>query len=155
MNIELEFCENLTSLAYSSNKVTFALYPICIESVSPKGDLKKGAISFISTDKQHDHQQVGKFEQRMFEIIRSQLGRQVNHWTCMSDGCGAQFKSRHCVADLMKTCRTYDLKPAAFHYFASHEGKTEAIQLVPLSKVCYDEVCSKIMKLKYAVQILS
>ena len=91
--------------------------------ISLQGDLKKGAISFISTDKQHGHQQVGKFEQCIVEIIRSQLGRQVNDWTRMSDGCGAQFKSRICVADLMKACKTYDLKQPAFHYFASHEGK--------------------------------
>ena len=41
----------------------------------------------------------------------------------MTDGCAVQFKSRHCVADLMNVCRIYDLEQAAFHYFASHEGK--------------------------------
>ena len=68
MNIEIEFSENPTSLAYSSNKLTFALYPVCVEFVSDNGELRKVAISFI-TDKQHDHQQVSKFESRVLEIV--------------------------------------------------------------------------------------
>ena len=123
MNITLEYCENPTPLAYSTNKVSFALYPICVEFVSTDNELRKGAIAFLSADTQHDHQQVGKFEQRMFEIIREQLGRPINYWARMSDGCFGQFKSRHCVADLMHASKTYNLKQVGFHYFASHEGK--------------------------------
>ena len=59
----------------------------------------------------------------MFEIIREKLGRPIHYWARMSDGCSGQFKSRHCVADLMQASSTYDLKQVKFHYFASHEGK--------------------------------
>ena len=61
MNIEVEFKENQTSLAYSANKLTFAMYPVCVEYVAD-GVVKKGAITFISGDKKHDHEQVQQFE---------------------------------------------------------------------------------------------
>ena len=41
----------------------------------------------------------------------------------MSDGCSGQFKSRHCVADLMNSCSKFELTQVGFHYYASHEGK--------------------------------
>ena len=34
---------------YSSNKVTVALYPICVEYMGEDGSLQKGAISFLTT----------------------------------------------------------------------------------------------------------
>ena len=45
MHITLEYFQNPTS-----NKVTSALHPICLEYLSPKGKLRKGVISFPSTD---------------------------------------------------------------------------------------------------------
>ena len=47
----------------------------------------------------------------------------ICHWACISDGCSGQFKSRHCVADLMNSCSKFELTQVAFHYYASHEGK--------------------------------
>ena len=41
----------------------------------------------------------------------------------MSDRCSGQFKSRHCVADLMNSCSKFELPQFGFHYYASHEGK--------------------------------
>ena len=122
MNIEVEFTENPTSLAYSTNKLTFALYPVCIEFIQD-GEIKKGAVSFISKDRNHDHQQVQKFEIRLFEIIREQLGREIRNWGRFSDGCASQFKSCYCVADLFNDLKILDLDQASFHLFESHEGK--------------------------------
>ena len=53
MNMEVVYRENPTSLAYSSNKTTVALYPICIEYKTSEGKISKGAITFISDDKEH------------------------------------------------------------------------------------------------------
>ena len=52
INIEVEFTENPTSLAYSTNKLLYALYLICVEYLEG-GIVKKSAVSFISSDKKH------------------------------------------------------------------------------------------------------
>ena len=91
MNMEVMHGENQTSLAYSANKLTVAMYPICIEFKAADGTFTKGAITFLSEDKEHSHQQIQQFEHRMFELIREKLHRPVNHWNRYSDGCGAQL----------------------------------------------------------------
>ena len=78
-NMEVEYNENPTSMAYSSNKTSVALFPICVE-YTVDGMLKKGGIVFISDDKKHDMQQVHAFEKRMFEIIRQNVPHPINHW---------------------------------------------------------------------------
>ena len=54
MNFKIEFTENPTSLAFSTNKLSYELYLICDEHLED-GIIKKGAVSFISSDKKHDH----------------------------------------------------------------------------------------------------
>ena len=71
MNIELQYCENPTLLAYSTNELTLASHPICIDFIDEDGNLKKGATCFLATNEKHYYHQVGVFETRMFEIIRS------------------------------------------------------------------------------------
>ena len=66
MNLEAIYSENPTSMAYSGNKVTVALYPICVEYIGEDGILQKGAISILTDDKIHYHQQIRDFELRMF-----------------------------------------------------------------------------------------
>lgn len=66
MNLEAIYSKNTTSMAYSSNKVTVALYPICIEYIREDGSLQKGAISFLTDDKIQDHQQICDLEVCMF-----------------------------------------------------------------------------------------
>lgn len=56
-NIDVVYIEKIASMAYSSNKLTLAVYPICVE-YQTDDDLKKGAICFISDDNIHDIQQV-------------------------------------------------------------------------------------------------
>ena len=80
MNLEAIYSENPTSMAYSSNKVTFALYPICAEYIVENGSLKKGTISFLTDDKIYDHQQIRDYEVPMFEIIHEKLGRPITSW---------------------------------------------------------------------------
>ena len=76
MNLEAIYSENPTSMAYSSNKVTVAIYPICVEYIGEDGSLQKGAISFLTDDKIHDHQQIRDFEVHMFQ----RKVRKTNHF---------------------------------------------------------------------------
>ena len=79
MYMELMYSENPTSLAYSVNKLTVAMYPICIEFKAGDGTIAKGAITFLSEDKEHSHPQIQQFEHMMLEImleiIREKLHR--------------------------------------------------------------------------------
>ena len=93
INIQAEFTENSTSLAYSTYKFSYALYPIFVEYLED-GIVKKSDV-IISSDKKYDHEQIQKFEQHLFEIISEKI-----HPGICSDSWPAQFKSRHCVADL-------------------------------------------------------
>ena len=51
MNMEVMYSENPTSSAYSANKLTVAMYPICIEFKAADGTITKGAIKFLSEDR--------------------------------------------------------------------------------------------------------
>ena len=55
MNMEVMYGENLTSLAYSANKLTVVMYAICIEFKAADRAIAKGAITFLSADKEHSH----------------------------------------------------------------------------------------------------
>ena len=110
MNMEVMFGKDPTSLAYSANKLTVPMYPICIEFKAADGAIAKGAIIFLSEDKEHFHQQIQQFEPRMVEIVRVKLHRPLNHWICYSDGCGAQFKSGSVVADILRATENYKVK---------------------------------------------
>ena len=123
MNMEVMYSENPTSLAYSANKLTVAMCPICIEFKAADGTIAKGAITFLSEDKEHSHQQIQQFEHRMFEIVCEKLHRPLNHWIRYSDGCGAQFKSGYVVADMLRATENYQVKSVSFNYFEFHEGK--------------------------------
>ena len=46
MNLEAVYSENPTSMAYAGNKVTVALYPICVEYISDNGEHKKQPYHF-------------------------------------------------------------------------------------------------------------
>ena len=125
MNIEVEFTENPTSLVYSTNKLSYALYSTCVE-YQEDGIVKKSAVSFISSDKKYDQEQIQKFEQRLFEIRCEKVHPGIKKWACFSDNCSAQFKSWHCVADLFNNIGLLKLLQASFHYFESHEGKNSS-----------------------------
>ena len=99
-NLEVVYAKQPTSMAYSTNKLAVAVYPICLEFLDNQGVLKKGAIVFVSGDKHHDYQQVCAFEKRMFELAQIKCPNQIEHWIRFSDVCAAQFRSRKVNAKL-------------------------------------------------------
>ena len=133
MNVSPDLVEQPTSTAYSSNKVDFALYPVCIEYVE-NGELKKGAVVFLRSDKKRDHQQVQHFEERLLQIVREKIRPGIVNWFRFSDGCDGQFKSRFCVADLFNDIDKFNLKQAGFHFFESHEGKSSSDSIGAMPK---------------------
>ena len=137
MNMEVVYQENPTSLAYSSNKLSVAMYPICVEYKDSDGNIKKGAITFIIEDKDHSHQQVVQFEKRMFEIVREKLNQPIKNWIRFSDGCGAQFKSGYAVADLFNAKETFKLENAWFNFFESNEGKNTSDSIGSIVKCAF------------------
>ena len=72
------------------------MYPSCIKFKAADGALAKGAITFLSQDKEHFHQQIQQFEHKMFEIVCDKLHCSSNHWSRYSDGCEAKIKSGCC-----------------------------------------------------------
>ena len=113
-------------MAYNSNKLSVAVYPICVEylaEINGQEQIQKGAIVFISSDKKHDYQQVHQFEKRMFQIIRRKCPGAVQNWVRFSDGCASQFRSRKVNADLLKSQKDFDLNQVSFQYFEANEGK--------------------------------
>ena len=121
-NLEIEYNEMPTSMAFTSNKTTVALYPIVVE-YNINGVVLKGAIIFLSDDKIHDMQQVSAFEERMFEIMRDKIPHQIVNWQRWTDGAGHEFRSRFCNGEVVKLKEKLNLKRCSFEYFEAHEGK--------------------------------
>ena len=71
----------------------------------------------------------------------------------MSDGCSGQFKSRHSVADLMKSCTKFELTQVGFHYYASHEGKNTSDTIGLIVKSALKCGMFKYSKSKFAVMM--
>ena len=137
MHMEVVYQENPTSLAYSPNKLSVAMYLGCVEYKDSDGNIKKGAITFLSEDKEHSHQQVAAFEKRMFEIIREKISHPIRNWIRFSDGCGAQFKSGYAVADLFRTKESFNLENVCFNFFESHEGKNTSDSIGSIVKCAF------------------
>ena len=137
MNIEVSYRENPTSLAYSTNKKTVALYPICVEFLNEHGQLCKGAIAFLSEDKKHDHQQVEMFEIRAFQIIREYLKRPIKHWKRFSDGCAGQFRSRFVAARMHHMKEELSLSNLSYDLFEAHEGKNTSDTIGSIVKCAF------------------
>ena len=125
MHIEVKFTENPNLLAYSTNKLLYALYPICVEYLED-GIMKKSAVTFISSDKKHDHEQIQKFHQCLFETISENVYPGIKNWACFSNDCSAQFKSQHCLVDLFNNIGLLKLMQASFHNFELHKGKNSS-----------------------------
>ena len=135
-NFEDFHMENPTSTAYSTNKITLALYPICIE-YKVDGVLHKGAVVFISDDKNHDVQQVAAFEERMFEVARLKIPHPVRHWQRWTDGCGEQFRSRFTNSYCMEANKRFNLDSTSWEYFEAHEGKNTSDTLGSIVKCAF------------------
>ena len=146
INNALEPWEQPIAVSYAANQKQFALYPVGVEYMKENA-LKKTAIIFLTEDLAHDHQQVRKFEARVFEIMRQQLNRDIKHWVRFSDGCGAQFKSRFATPDLPKFLIEQKLKSAAYHYYESHEGKNISDTIGSMAKSALRRATIKTMSL--------
>ena len=115
---------------YGANQVNTMIFPIVVYYKESEAECtKKSTITFVSDDLHHDHQQVLKMEKRAVDIVGERTGLKFSKIIRFSDGCGAQFKSRFCVTDL---CSLPEVilgnvnGTASFHYFESHEGKSES-----------------------------
>ena len=72
-NLEVVFSEQPTSMAYSTNKQTVAVYPICVEFSDADSLLTNGAVVFVSSDKRNDFRQVKKFEQECLKLYMTNV----------------------------------------------------------------------------------
>ena len=115
-NLDVIHSENPTSMAYSSNKTTVALFPICVEFLLD-GVIQKGAVVFLSDDKDHDAQQATGFEQRMFQIICNKIPHPILHWQRWSDGCGEQFHSQFCNTECSRANKRFGLQSTTWSTF--------------------------------------
>lgn len=142
-NLEVIYPEAPTSMAYSTNKFTVAVYPICLEYLNEKSDLEKAAIVFISDDKKHDFQQVQAFEKRMFEIAREKCPHEIKNWQRFTDGCASQFRSRKVNAKLLAAKDAFDLEEVAFEYFEANEGKNISDTIGSIVKCAFQRGIAK------------
>ena len=76
------------------------------------------------------------------KVAEEQTGLTFNGFPRFSDGCGAQYKSQFCLADLTQVPQdvlhlenNLSSNAISFHYFASHEGKSESDSLGALDKL--------------------
>lgn len=143
-NLEVVYSEAPTSMAYSTNKLTTAVYPICIEYVDSNSDLQKGAIVFISEDKKHDFIQVEAFEKRMFQILDTKGVGPVKYWQRYSDACAAQFRSRKVNGKLLSARKEFNLSEVSFEYFEANEGKNISDSIGSIVKCAFQRGITKL-----------
>ena len=137
MNLEVSYGEAPTSVSYSANKISVAMYPLCVEYLNDEGTLCKGGIVFLSEDKLHDHQQIEEFEKKAFEILSQHIPYQIKNWKRFSDGCGAQFWSGYVIANLFKMKDELGLSSISYDRFEAHEGKSVSDTLGSISKCAF------------------
>ena len=68
-------------------------------------------------------------EQRAFKLLEEKTGIKFMRVIRFSDGCGAQFKSRFAVPDLVFASERLlenNADISTWHYFESNEGKSES-----------------------------
>ena len=64
-NYEVFHAEMPTTMAYAANNLQIAMYPIVLRFRRPSSDeLESAAVTILSPDLRHDHQQVAVFEKR-------------------------------------------------------------------------------------------
>ena len=137
MNLTVVYREAPTSVAYSTNKVSVAMYPLCVEYVDEKGQLCKGGVVFLSEDTLHDHQQIEAFEVKAFEIFKKYIPYDITSWKRFSDGCGAQFWSQFVIANLFEMKETLGLQQISYDRFEANEGKSVSDTLGSIAKCAF------------------
>ena len=137
-NMEAEyFWENPTTMAYSTNKVNVAVYPMAVYSKCPNSQqLLKHAIVFVSDDKGHDNQQVKLFEGEAVKILRDK-GVLVKNVVRFSDSCASQYRSRYTNSDLRSLNDFLDVEHITWNYYEAHEGKNLSDTIGSIVKGAY------------------
>ena len=130
-------------MAYSSNKQTIAIYPLCVEYLSDVGILCKGGIIFMSKDKNHDYTQVEAFEARAFEIYHEKISPNSKHWKRFSDGCRSQFWFCFVAADMVKMHSKLSLEYISYNRFDVNEGKSISDTLGSIVKCAFNRAIVK------------
>ena len=129
-NLTVELGATPTSSAYGANQTNVAIFPVVAYYLKEGAEsTSKASITFFSDDLAHDHQQVAVMESRAIEIVKEKTGLQFDSLVRFSDGCGAQFKSRFCVADLCvagEKLLGMEGARVCFAYFETNEGKSES-----------------------------
>ena len=129
-NLTIELGSTPTSSVYGANQTNVMVFPAVLYYKREQDNKRsKASVTFVSDDLNHDHQQVWRMEARAVEILKDKTGLEFESLVRVSDGCGAQFKSRFCVADLCKAGERILGKSEAdvkFVYFESNEGKGES-----------------------------
>ena len=72
----------------------------------------------------------------MFQIL-CEIGLEINSWQRWSDGCGAQFKSQYCNADLLNAKDSFKLQNASFSYFEANESKNTSDTIRSIGKCAF------------------
>ena len=142
MNFDIQYMETTTSSHYTANTVTFAGYPVAVRFFDrSKQEVAKGAIIFISEDKQHDFEQVEKFEARVIEICEQKCEQVILNWNRWSDNCAAQFKSKKTIGKLTAAKRNVpgvEVDPnsvrVSWDFLEANEAKNESDTIGGLSK---------------------
>ena len=121
--------------------------PICVEYLEDD-IMKKSAVSFISSDSKHDHEQIQKFEQRLFEIIHEKVCLGIKNWARFSNSYSTQFKLQYCVADLSYDIGLLNITQASFHYSkSSNESKNSSESIGSANSAIFAVLCWKILTL--------
>ena len=131
-------------MAYSTNKLTVAIYPICLEYLDEQGTLKRGgAIVFVSDDKRHDYQQVCKFEKRMFEIARTHCPNPIKIGLDSVALVLFSLGPEKLMGKLISAPDDFNVLNVSFEYFEANEGKNVSDSIGSIVKCAFQRGITK------------
>ena len=121
---------------FDINKVSLhvsTLYRHAVEAVDGASSSEEGPntikvhIFVISDDPIQDHDSVHKVQELIHGYFQNDLGYQVEKLHEFTDGCAAQYKSRHCVGDLSCSLMDFGYHTQRSYFETSHaKGEQDA-----------------------------
>ena len=128
--------EETQSEYFDINKVSLhvsILYRHAVEAVDGVSSSEeepntiKEHIFVISDDPIQDHDSVHKVQELIHGYFQNDLGYQVEKVHEFTDGCAAQYKSRHCVGDLSCSLMDFGYHTQRSYFETSHaKGEQDA-----------------------------
>lgn len=98
-----------------------------IESTEENPEIVKEHVFVISDDVIQDNSSVHKVQELLNNYITNDLGQQVKIMHEFTDGCAAQYKSRHCLGDLSCCVADFGFKVQRNFFETSHaKGEQDA-----------------------------